>query len=255
MTPGADGAPGGPPAAVTFDFWNTLIREDSRSRDRRVDAWLGLLEGEGVALEREQLGAAFAASWTTFSRRWIENQVYGAGDAVAEILDHLGQDPPPAVRTALVEVLTDPHPDHDPRPTDNVGQCLAELRGAGVRIGIICDVGLTPSRTLRRYLDGHGLLELFDHWSFSDEVGTFKPDPRIFRHALDGLGVSDPAAAAHVGDLRRTDIGGAQAFGITAVRYTGVFDDPGSPDDGTDRIEADHVVADHADLPRTLGFG
>jgi len=37
---------------VTFDFWNTLIREDSGALDRRTDAWLGLLEGEGIALER-----------------------------------------------------------------------------------------------------------------------------------------------------------------------------------------------------------
>ena len=56
--------------------------------------------------------------------------------------------------------------------------------------------------------------------------------------------------AAHIGDLRRTDIAGAQALGIIAVRYTGVFDDPGTADDGTDDVEADVVLADHADLAR-----
>jgi len=239
---------------VTFDFWNTLIREDSQARDRRVDAWLGLLEGEGVALEREHVGQAFTASWKTFQEHWMANRVYGPSDAVADVLSHLGLTPPAGVHDALVEVLTDPSPEHDPLPTGSIDVCLAQLKGAGVRLGIICDVGLTPSRTLRRYLDGHGLLRYFDHWSFSDEVGTFKPDPAIFRHAHAGLGVDDPTRSAHVGDLRRTDIAGAQALGIVAVRYSGVFDDPGSAADGTDQVQADHVLADHADLPAALGI-
>ena len=115
-------------------------------------------------------------------------------------------------------------------------------------------MGLAPSTTLRRFLQGHGLLGYFDHWSFSDEVGTFKPDPVIFDHALDGLGGIDPSDAAHVGDLRRTDIAGAQGRGIFAVRYTGIYDDPGSPDDGTDAVEGDTVIADHALLLDALGL-
>jgi putative hydrolase of the HAD superfamily len=96
-------------------------------------------------------------------------------------------------------------------------------------------------------LDKHGVLASFDHWSFSDEVGCYKPDPRIFTHALDGLGVA-AERTAHVGDLRRTDVAGALAMGMTAVRYTGVFDDDSQPEP-----EGHHVVADHADLPRVLG--
>jgi len=244
-----------PPRAVTFDFWNTLIREDTRARDRRVDAWLGLLEGEGMALERDRLGSAFTANWKSFQSHWTENRPYDASDAVTEIAAELGLHLPSQLRRELVEAFTDPAPEHDPLPTDHIADCLTALRDAGVRIGIICDVGLTPSRTLRRYLDGHGLLGSFDHWSFSDEVGTFKPDPRIFRHALDGLGIERSAQAAHVGDLRRTDVAGAQGLGITAVRYRGIFDDPGSPDDGTDQVEGDHVIDDHADLPAVLGIG
>jgi FMN phosphatase YigB (HAD superfamily) len=242
------------PVAVTFDFWNTLIRDDSGARDRRVDAWLGLLEGEGMALERERVGDAFSVSWKVFQEHWAANRVYGAPDAVSDVLEHLGLTPPPGLHDALLAVLTDPDPEHDPQPTDNIAACLTALKQADVRLGIICDVGLTPSRTLRRYLDGHGLLGYFDHWSFSDEVGTYKPDPAIFHHAHAGLGVDDPTHAAHVGDLRRTDIAGAKALGITAVRYSGVFDDPGAEADGTDQIEGDHVLADHADLPASLGL-
>ena len=87
-----------------------------------------------------------------------------------------------------------------------------------------------------------------------DRVGTFKPDPVIFDHALSGLGGVDPHDAAHVGDLRRTDVAGALGRGVRAVRYTGVYDDPGSPEDGSDQIEGDAIISDHADLLSVLGL-
>ncbi len=240
------------PQAVTFDFWNTIFRENpGGSRPRRVAAWLAILDGEGLAADEAAAGQAFDQSWEVFHRHWHDNRPYGAEDAVSFMLGRLKLDPPPAVRDALIEVLTDPSPVHDPQLTPNVAACIATLADAGVKLGIICDVGYTPSRTLRRFLDAAGLLGSFSHWSFSDEVGAFKPDRRIFVHAMDGLGVEDPARMAHIGDLRRTDVAGAQAMGITSVRYAGVFDDP--PDERGE-VEADHVVDDHALVPGLFGL-
>ena len=93
------------------------------------------------------------------------------------------------------------------------------------------------------------MLPLFDHWSFSDEVGAYKPAPVIFEHALEGLGGPVPERVAHVGDLRRTDVAGALAMGMVAVRYTGI-----SGDDSQPEPEAHHVIAHHADLPTVLGI-
>lgn len=247
----------GPPAvieAITFDFWNTLISADSAGiRDRRLTAWLGLLAGEGFELEGDTVHTAMRHAGSQFDAHWRRNERYDAQRAVDDILAHLGLDPSPAVRADLLATITDPDPAHDPQPAPHIGDALEALRSAGVRIGIICDVGLTPSPTLRRFLAGHGMLEHFAHWSFSDEVGTFKPDPAIFAHAHQGLGGVDPARTAHVGDLRRTDIAGAQGVGAFAVRYTGIYDDPGNADEGTLQVEGDAVVADHAHLLDALG--
>jgi len=248
------GAPDAPVQAVTFDFWNTLMHEQFSMRDRRLGAWLGLLEGEGAAVERAAIGAAYEQSWHRFQQAWHANLRYDAADAVRDLLEHLDLSPSDAVVSDLVAVITDPDPSWRPDATENVGEALEALSSAGVRIGIICDVGLTPSRILRRYLQDHGLLSYFDHWSFSDEVGTFKPDPEIFRHALDGLGGVDPGRAAHIGDLRRTDVAGAQGMGILAVRYHGVHDDPASAEAGTEDVEGDVVLADHRELPAALGI-
>ncbi|MCU1499457.1 MAG: HAD-superfamily hydrolase, subfamily variant 1 [Acidimicrobiales bacterium] len=244
-----------PPRAVTFDFWNTLIRaDDAGVRDRRLAAWLGLLAGEGIEVDDQAVRAAMRHAGRRFEENWINNRIYVARQAVAEMVEHLGVDVSPQLQDELLASITDPDPAHDPHPTEGVHEALESLRLAGIRIGIICDVGLAPSTTLRRYLANHQLLDEFDHWSFSDEVGVFKPDPAIFGHALSGLGGVAPHDAAHIGDLRRTDVAGAQALGIYAVRYTGVYDDPGSAEHGTDVVEADAVLADWAELPAVLGL-
>ncbi len=93
------------------------------------------------------------------------------------------------------------------------------------------------------------MLRFFDHWSFSDEVGCFKPWPAVFEHALEGLGIDDASSVAHVGDSRRTDVAGAQAMGMTAVRYTYFVDAPAHTGP-----EAHHVLDDHAKLAPALGI-
>jgi len=61
-----------------------------------------------------------------------------------------------------------------------------------------------------------GLRHFFDAVVDSHVVGYAKPDPRIFKHALDITG-SEPSRTLHVGDMYYADIVGAEAAGIRAV--------------------------------------
>jgi HAD superfamily hydrolase (TIGR01549 family) len=233
---------------VTFDFWNTLVVDGGGAgRDARIDAWIGILEDAGFAAEREQLDKAMAKSWETFTSRWEANEQYTRVEAAIEIVEHLGYSLPPGVHEALVGTFTYAQSNY-PQLTEGITDTLRALKERGARLGIICDVGMTPSPELRHILEHFGVLQYFDHWSFSDEVGHYKPKREIFEHALAGLGNPKPERAAHVGDLKRTDVAGALAMGMTAVRYTGAFDDTESSGP-----EATHVLATHADLPTALG--
>lgn len=238
--------------AVTFDFWNTLVDGQDDKRDVRIDAWSRLLADAGHAVEAATLEAAVKTGWQAYVKHWTDNTPFGAVEVIRVVLDDLGIADDVELFQAMVDVIVEPPPDRYPPLNPNLEATLSTLHDAGLRIGIVCDVGLTPSKILRRHLDLQGVLGYFDHWSFSDEVGVYKPDARIFDHALEGLGGVAPQRTAHVGDLRRTDIVGAQSMGMTAVRYTGVHDDPAMPDAPV--IEADHVIATHAELPEILGI-
>jgi putative hydrolase of the HAD superfamily len=193
-------------------------------------------------MERSLLDAVFQRNWERYVEHWTANQQFQSVRAAEELVEQLGFDVPAHIRRALIEAFTDVTHDAELHLTDGVTECLHALRDAGLKLAIICDVGMTPSPVLRAHLDRHGVLDLFDHFSFSDEVGHYKPSPVIFEHALGGLGV-DAALAVHVGDIRRTDIAGARAMGMTAVRYTGI-----SNDDTQSTPEGHLVAASHDEV-------
>jgi putative hydrolase of the HAD superfamily len=233
--------------AVTFDYWNTLVHEDGTMMQLRREAWASRLGGLGRVLADHELDLAFEGAWRRFNEAWEANRQYRVTDAARDLLADLGVDDVDGeLHAALIADLDVVADRTELALTPGVDGCLRRLKDAGLRLGIICDVGMTPSPTLRRQLERHGVLDLFDHWSFSDEVGWYKPAPEIFRHALDGLGGIDPGRAAHVGDLRRTDVAGARGMGMLAVRYRGIADDV------SDAPEADLVVDHHDALAAAL---
>jgi FMN phosphatase YigB (HAD superfamily) len=241
--------------AVTFDFWNTLCCEPPGGylRARRLEEMSRVMAGAGVGDAGAELAAAYDAAWLTYVESWQANRQYTGRHAARHVADHVvghfGLDG--AVRERLLEAFAAASAAEETELllVDGVAGALASLRHLGIPLAIVCDVGFTPSPVLRRHLERHGLLGCFDAWAFSDEVGVYKPDRRIFEHALAGLGTSDPRRCAHVGDRRRTDIAGAQALGMRAVRLTAAFED--DPDEGP---SGDAVVSSYEDLLRALGL-
>lgn len=241
-----------PIRAVTFDYWDTLVRVNPAVpiRGLQIDAFAGCLAGAGHAVERDELEAAFDANWIRFEEAWVANGgPYTPADATDFIAGRVGAELDEGLRARLVASFTGAGERAGLEISPGLRECLDVLRGAGVRLAIVCDVGLTPAPMLRDRLARLGLLDRFGAWAFSDETGWFKPAPQAFRPALDGLGIADPSQAAHVGDNPRTDIDGARALGMRTARFTGFADRPPG-----DLPEADVVVADLRELPAALGL-
>ncbi len=93
---------------------------------------------------------------------------------------------------------------------EDVEPALGELRAHGLRLGLVSN----GARDLRAFVRHHSLD--VDVAIGSRYHGKVKPDPTIFRKALDRLGV-EPEEAAMVGDHVEDDVEGARALGIRAV--------------------------------------
>ena len=230
-----------PIEAVTFDFWNTIAHEPpgtmTVARQRAIEA--ACAEG-GVEVEADLLVASLGEVSRTHQSSWAEGNHFPPRQGAEMLVEALGLEG--AARELAAEAFLNAGRGAELKLAPSIRECLAALEERGVRLGIVCDAGFTGGELLREFLDREGLLERFSGWAFSDEVGHYKPSPRIFEAALGALD-AEPAAAMHVGDLRRTDIAGAAGVGMRTVRYRALQDDP---DAG---VEADFVLDDHRQLP------
>jgi putative hydrolase of the HAD superfamily len=242
---------GEPLAAVTFDFWETLVRDApenmTRATERRVSSLAALLAHAGCAPSRAVLDLAHERCWRLMTERfWTEDREPSIQDQVRLFFDCV--DSGLCARldevafTEAVDAYGGAALEYPPAPMPGVVDALQGLAGRGIRLGIVSNTGRTPGVVLRRILAGHGLLRYFDAAgiAYSDEVGFRKPDPRIFLRSLQALGV-EPGRALHVGDNPEADVRGAKSLGMRAAHYA--FDGgPPSP-------IADVVLADLARLP------
>jgi putative hydrolase of the HAD superfamily len=98
------------------------------------------------------------------------------------------------------------------RAYPEVPDVLARLRAGGARLAVVSNWDVS----LHDVLERTGLRPLVDAVVISAELGVAKPDPAIFRAALDRLGAALDGAV-HVGDSLEHDVAGARAAGLEAV--------------------------------------
>jgi len=235
--------------AVTFDFWNTLYVEGPASsrRRRRVlrrEYAADFFAAAGVEVTARQLDYAFEIVFHDMEHfRLVRHAGMTAEDIGRRMARTVGSrlDGPEAVR--LGKLISSATREAPPVPVGGARAVLEALRGK-VRLGLICDTGFTLGHDLYAVMEADGIAQLLDQFTFSNQTGTTKPEVRQFDHTLFRLGCP-PEHAVHVGDLEPTDIAGAKAAGMRAVRVVVAGEDPATA--------ADAAVADITELPDLLG--
>lgn len=189
------------PKAILFDFGGTLDANGIHWLERVFP----LYAQAGVQAPREEFLPAFYEADDTLPMRHnlralgleatLRLQIEGT-------LQNLGRGPS-AARAIAARFAS------DSRAEFRRNRPLLEYLKGRYRLGIVSNF----YGNLESILKGEGLLELFDVVVDSGLVGVTKPDPRIFREALESLGV-DAANALMVGDSLGRDMRGAEGLGM-----------------------------------------
>ncbi len=243
--------------ALTFDLWNTIYSADGPSgavvRSARMRLLQQALAEHGVHPGERELKAAYHDGHHAYVAAWTSGRHFGARERVLHMLSYFHL-PEAAHDHEVIEETARAIEEtawlSPPTPLPGIREVIPTLAAAGYRLGLISDTSITPGRVLRQFLEKDGLAEHFTVLTFSDETGFPKPDPRMFRLTLARLGWDEGDAAplgqaAHIGDTPRTDIAGAQAVGMIAIRYAGANDDQEPP-------AADFVIGHHGELLELL---
>jgi HAD superfamily hydrolase (TIGR01509 family) len=218
---------------LSLDAGNTIIFLDharlaASCARRGFDATApALVVAEGHAKVALECGEALDLGWVADaagSRTW--------GLVVGTLVARAGL---PAARVAaMLDALWSDHRAHNfwTLVPEGLPSALALLRAGGVRVVVVSN----SEGTLAGVLRSVGLGDAFDHVIDSGLVGVEKPDPAIFRFALDAFALA-PERVLHLGDTYSTDVVGARAAGMRVA----LIDPHG------------HFAGRHGDVPRVPG--
>lgn len=204
--------------ALIFDFDGLLVDTEGPY----FAAWQDVYAARGETLSPDVLP------------RWIGTSGF---DPVAHLGERIGEElDPREIRAEQRERFDGRMAEVVLRP--GVPDYLRDARELGLGVGV-------ASNSTHEWVDGFlarvGLEETFDVVSCRDDVGVHKPDPGVYLHALDELGVMASEAVA----LEDSPMGiaSAKAAGIVCVAV------PTSLTRDLSLHEADLVVPSLADVP------
>ncbi|MFW6016242.1 MAG: HAD family hydrolase [bacterium] len=181
---------------IFFDLGNTLINEEKPQEDR-INQIIKLLYVRNIKLSRKLIIEELENASLIFAPRIIKQAVANTSpDKEIEeyILNNL------QYKKELEE------------PYLEVEEVL-EYLFPKYKIGIIANQSKGSEKRLKRY----GLWEYISLLFASTEVGLEKPDPEIFKLALEKADCH-PKHAAMIGDRLDNDIGPAKKIGMTTIR-------------------------------------
>ncbi len=95
-------------------------------------------------------------------------------------------------------------------------ELVRELKKRGYTLALVAD---GPVGTFINNLTPYGIYDHFDAYAISEVVGCEKPDARMFRYALDTLGIEEHeyGSVIMVGNYLARDIKGANSLGLISV--------------------------------------
>lgn len=209
---------------VTFDLWNTLIsnwpQDHDRYRQIRVERTGQILGEYGIAVSLDHLAKAYDDAFERYKQIWSRNSDLSTNEQLKIMLELLPEEKPKTISVdlmgRLVEAYTSPLLVYPPPLIEGARETLKQIKEEKFKLGLICNTGRTPGKTIRTLLKQVGIIDCFDITTFSDELRIRKPDPRIFLHTLKRL-KSLPRNSLHIGDVLELDILGAKNAGIQSV--------------------------------------
>jgi putative hydrolase of the HAD superfamily len=199
--------------AVFFDAGGTLIYAPLE------ETFVDICAKHGVDLDIERVNEAYEVFVREDTSFFKKNRDLASQDPVRfwnqcnkQMLEYLGVD---GDTVAIAKQITDVFPTSSAiqwRIYSDVPNSLGELKEMGFALGVISNFDPFLKDILAR-LD---LAQYFNVIIASTEVGVLKPDPEIFRLALEKVGL-DAEDSIYVGDAYYPDIVGATSAGLTPV--------------------------------------
>ena len=188
--------------AVLFDLYDTLVYADSQSLEDKLSACARI-----CAVKPSE----FSRVWRSFVVESNLGRFPTTEERVREVVRTLGLTETPALVTSLTrqehEFL-----ERGTRLFVDAISTLVSLRQRGLKLALVTNASPSVHIVLR----SHRLPEYVDAIVVSCEVGSRKPDPGIYRTAMEEL-KAEASEGVFVGDGNDGELDGAHSLGMATI--------------------------------------
>jgi putative hydrolase of the HAD superfamily len=237
--------------AIFFDLGDTLMYFDGDWPEIFFQArkeLLHSLQKAGMDLGPEFVEDFYRRMSAYYRERDTEFIEYTVRNVLKNVLEERVFQTIP--ETILTDSLADMHSITQTHwiPEPDALAVLAQLRNQGYRLALISNASDDPNTQI--LVDKLGARKFFDLIISSAAVGVRKPNPKIFRAALEGMNLP-PDKVAMVGDTLGADILGAQNAGIFSIWIKRHANTPGNQAH-SETIYPDAQIETLSELPGLL---
>lgn len=186
-----------PYQAVIFDMDGVIVDSERFYYDQLDEMY----SAEGIFVPREELCRTVGASYKDFKSNLVRWFAMGGVDLSPEEAE-ARYDAWAAVHPADYAALLNP----------GVRETVAELKGLGVRVALASS---SPMDNIMHVLEVCGLSDAFEHVTSGEQFLESKPNPEIYLHTLDLLGL--PATSCCCVEDSVPGIAAGKAAGLTVI--------------------------------------
>jgi len=222
---------------VIFDFGGTLVGGKLNDEGYRRQL-LDYIRSLGYRVSERTLRKAIEGMLAKLRKAQERNRELRFEELYSSVLLRLGINPSEEVLNQIYELYKR---SYSFETVPGAEETLQSLYGR-YKLAVVSNA---TSHLPRFALEKSGLAKFFQVVVVSRDLGVRKPDPEIFRYALERLKVK-PEEAIHVGDSIKHDVKGAKKVGIKVVWI--------KTEEEEVTAEPDHVIRRITELPKIINL-
>lgn len=240
---------------ITFDLWDTVFIDDSDEPKRKAAGRLSKHDerrklvhdyaNKHKEVSKELVETIYHTTDLAFRKVWHEQFVtWEIGERLEIIFKSLGIELPADEMAEIVRLHEEMELEFKPDFIEGVGEAIKELH-KDYKLAVISDAIVSPGSVLRELLKSQDLLQYFDHFVFSDEIGNAKPEPAVFNSVYEKFNIK-PEELVHIGDREHNDILGPIKMNSHCILCTAAIDRDSK------NTKAGAIFSDYKELPAIM---
>ena len=218
---------------ITFDLWDTVFIDESDEPKRKAAGRLSKYDerrhlvfeyaNKHKEVSKELVDTVYHTTDLAFSKVWHEQFVtWEISERLEIIFKSLGVALTADEMAEITRLHEEMELEFKPDFIEGVADAIKELH-KDYSLAVISDAIVSPGSVLRKILESQDLLQYFDHFVFSDEIGNAKPEPVVFNSVYEKFNIQ-PDELVHIGDREHNDILGPIKMNSHAILCTAAID-------------------------------